>query len=174
MRKSLANKRARYYELIWKYKQRRDIIRKRLGHNGPEYNKAAASINKKIKLWGRQIKKYDMISNKIMTLGNMVAYFTGHNVKDSATRYNKTKDPCWIARAIFYKYGIENLKLEQKLLREYIGAKRITQPAEYRKAFNKFLREVNDMRVMWKNFKRYYEEFPVEGNNYLDKRTVTQ
>lgn len=172
MRKSLANKRAQYYTWIWTYKVRREEIRKRLGYSGPEYNKAVARINKKIKLWGRQIKKYDMISNKIIALGNLVATFTGHNVKDSATRYNKNGDPSWIARAIFYKYGIEALGLEQKLLREYAGAKRIHQPAEYRKAFNLMLRTDKEVKQMYENFKVHFESFPIEGSNYLDNRKV--
>lgn len=156
MRKSLANKRAQYYTWIWTYKARREKIRKELGYSGPEYNKAVARINKKIKLWGRQIKKYDMISNKIMALGNITAYFFGHNVKDSGrcnTEIMKT------ARAFFYKYGIEELKIEQKLLREYVGAKRITQPAEYRKMLNSWLRVNADMKIKWMTFKAYYAEF---------------
>lgn len=170
MRKSLANKRAKYYTLIYQYKARREIIRKKLGCCGPEYRKAIARINKKIKLWGRYIKKYDMIKNQIIALGNMVAYFTGHNVKSSGRCNTENMK---LARMIFYKYGIENLKIEQKLLREYVGAKRIGQPAEYRKVFNLMLRvDTLDHKLQWENFKRYYKEWPVTGSDYIDNRKV--
>lgn len=171
MRKSLANRRARYYEFIWKYKQRREALRikypaERLYpfKRGDSYNKAVAQINKKIKLWNRQIKKIDMISNKIMALGNAVAYFTGHNVKDSG-RVDGTEMK--VARMLFYKYGIENLEIEQKLLREYVGAKRVQQPAEYRKAFNTILRTD---RTQWENFKAYFETLPVCTDDFIDRR----
>lgn len=173
---SLTEKRKRYYTMIWQYKKRRDELRVRLArkdargrpiYKGSEYNKAVKAINQKIKIWSRNIKRIDMITNKIIALGNAVAYFTGMNVKNAG----KNQEPKMMnAKFIFYKYGIENLEIEQKLLREYVGAKRVTQPAEYRKKFNSLLREFPLVREQWAAFKLYYENQPVCTDDFIDKR----
>lgn len=176
----LSKKRARYYEMIRKYKERREAIRikyppERLYpfKRGWEYNRAIWRINKKIKLWSRQIKKIDMISNKIIALGNVVAYFTGINPKglNKANRDKRSQR----ALMIFYRKGIE-LGIEQKLLREYVGMKRVAAPAEYRKKHlamtnaNKSALYSHDAWIEWKRFVKHYSEWPITSSDFLDKR----
>lgn len=177
---SLAKKRANYYAMVYNYIQRREQIRKKFPHLGVfpmkrdiMYNRAVYKINKKIKLWNRQIKNIDMISNKIIALGNIVAIFTGINPKGLG---KAGKDQCaQRTLMIFFRKGIE-LGIEQKLLREYVGMKRIKAPAEYRMKHlaltnaNKTLYYNHKAYIEWKNFQQYYNEFPVSGSDFTDKR----
>lgn len=174
---TMVKKRNSYYKKIYNYKVRREELKKRfpparlypLKHSD-EYKKKSAGLTKKIKLWQRQIKKIDMITNKIYALGNLIAIFLGYNVKDAGKLMQEPPQMFW-AKCMFYKMG--HMKgIQAKLLREYAGAKRIAQPKEYRDAWSKLLMEDKKMLELWHRFKKFYNEFPVAGSDFIDNRTV--
>lgn len=170
---SLRKKRALLTTKIWRYEQWRNNLRKKFPKvsfpfkRGPIYHQALAPINKQLKLWYRQLKKYDMLSNKIIALGNIVSIFMGMNPKNIGKTVGNER--AWRTRAFFYKMGIE-LKIEQKLLREYVGSKRVLQPTEDRKKLNQLLAKDTEVIELWNRFKKYYDEFPVASSDFIDKR----
>lgn len=133
----------------------------------PEYHTAVKRINIKIKIWSKQLKKLQMTNNKVIALGNIVAYFMGINPRNIGKTVGNQR--AWETRAFFYKMGIE-MKFEQKLLREYVGGKRILQPTEDRSKLNKLLRTDKVIQEKWGRFKKYYEEFPVATDDFIDNR----
>lgn len=170
---SLAKKRAGYYHCILNYEERRQALRKKYGLHSAEYRQRVININKRIKLWGRYITKIDKISVRIIALGNAIAIFTGCNVKDSGNNNAllKSYTAMRLARGIFYKYGLEH-KIEGKLLREYVGAKGVNQPADYRKWLTSTFADKNSPnKQSWLNFKRQFEQAPIcDQNSFVDNR----
>jgi len=147
---SLSNKRGKYYKYIFEYKKRRAIRKKKLEEAQIEYRNSVAQINKKIKLWGREIRRIDERYRKIQKLKKAITIFTGYDLK---TR-NKKKDikSRELARGLYYKYGLEH-KMQGKELREVAGFSRVQQPTECRRWMTKQIVSDPKMRQQWENFK---------------------
>ena len=175
---SLLERRNSYYHKIYNYKERREEVKKKyppvrmypLKHCD-KYKVKSANLTKKIKLWNRQIKKIDMLTNKIYALGNMVAIFTAYNPRNIGRIAPSDPVRKWFTRAAFYKIGIE-IGIEQKLLREYVGAKRVLQPTEDRRKLNRMLSKDRDIASMYDRLKRHIADFPKASDDFLDKRNV--
>lgn len=168
MQRSLIKTRANIQSNIWTYEKRREKLRIKYGitrqninstEGHPEYSKAVEKINDKIRSWNRRIRVIDELSNKIVALGNAVALFTGYNVKDSGNA--RGNERLILAKSLFYKYGLEH-KISGKHLREYVGAKHIKQPADYRRNFTRLFSTATAAKNRWTAFNSYLE-FESEG-----------
>lgn len=181
---SLTTKREAAQHKIKVYETRRDKFRLKYNvsmntfpkQKAPrEYHKAVKNINDKIKMWYAMIRAYDIRMNRIRALGNAVTLFTGYNVKDSGKLTSKKGEDSnmKLARSIFYKYGLENSS-HNKDLREYVGAKRPSQPADYRREFNRSFRDIkSNNKELYNRFKKSYETTLVSANDFIDNRKAT-
>lgn len=150
---SLSKKRGEYYRHIFEYKKRREKYRLELEEHKIVYRDKTAKLSKKIKLWGREIKRIDERALKIKLLIRAVYLFTGYNVKRPLE--NKvSKEVVQLARGLYYKYGLEH-KMQGKELRENIFIGRIQQPTEYRRWMTNEIVTNSLMKQKWENFKEY-------------------
>lgn len=139
-------RKAEYKKWIWEYKKRRTTMRQH-----------QLELTAKIKTWKRQIKRMEIAEAKVIALGNAIVIFTGMNIKNSGYT-GKTYDRLRQAKSLFYKYGLEN-DISGKLLREYVGAERDSQPAEYRRNFTRLFETHPEYRELYNRFKIYIEEY---------------
>lgn len=176
----LAKKRAYYQQHIWTYEKRREAMRikyKVISNTfppqkaSPAYHKAVRNINNKIKQWNKAIKEIDILSNKLIALGNAVATFTGCNIKGSGKnmRDNKDYDRMKLAKSLFYKYGLES-GIGNIHLRQYVGAKKPSQPGDYRRAFNRLFENTYDARDTWIAFNKHFKSTIATSDTFIDNR----
>jgi hypothetical protein len=168
-KRSIINERAKAAKKADTYKKRTQ-----------NYRKLVRATKSKTEYLDKKIKKLDIIIAKIRTLGNFIAIFTGHNVKDSGkirairgTIKKNKYEGLLLAKALFYKYGLEH-KIPPKDLLEYVGARVRKQPANYRTNFTRSFKTNTDNVDIWLTFKQQYEEQPVLVNDFIDNRSTKQ
>lgn len=165
MNGTLAAKRADFYRMVYNYKRKREALKKEYGTTGnpskkrpvPEgYKRRAEKIKNKIKHWNREIKRIDIKTKKMSFLLKVVRIYT-----KCAIRYTVNKSPeVKQAKAIYFKYGIEQLGLYPRELRLYISPSNTdnNQAQVYRSRFTKAMVENPELKQYWLNFKKYYEK----------------
>jgi hypothetical protein len=111
-----------YYRSIWKYKQRREVLRKKYGSiRDKRYAKEAANIRTKIGIYKLLIKRIDCRQKKLNDCISLVNDFFDVDIR------KKKKDVLHsLARMCYYKYGMEVLKIEGSKLSLFIGRSKIS------------------------------------------------
>lgn len=140
-----------------------------------KYKKAVINNSRHARAYRKRLEKFDAMINKIRSLANFVATFTGYNVRDIGDVKFKKNTPYTqlkLAKSIFYKYGIEN-GISQLDLREYVGAGRSIQPSEYRQEFNRAMLKDSNLKQVWENFKEQYHSYAAiaaASQDFIDNR----
>lgn len=148
--------RSKLYKMIWEYEKRREELRKKYGAWNKKlpkgYKEKVKRINDSLENWRKGIRDIDSRNNKIIALGNEVAYFTGFNVKGSASK--RCGD---LAKGIFCKWGMEN-KIPGVLLAEYMGNDAPMVASRQRMRFTRSFKSNQKNKDLWVRFKTHYEE----------------
>lgn len=159
----LADKRKRYYTMIWMYKKRRDELRKQFGitvvHNGhkkwsDEYKEKSKNLTRKIGTWTRQIKRIDDLTEKLHKIEMAVIHFTGQQISGQVGQ--KVTSSVKLAKSIYYKFGLEN-GIEGTILCGKIGSHE-KQPSIYRTRFTKSFQTNPKNKEIWLQFKDFYRD----------------
>lgn len=170
MKKGLIERKKQYYSMIQTYLMRKAKLTNELSKCFPGRlmlkrlpKKKADTLKKynyKIDCWRWLIKKIDIKLSKLSTLERAVNSFTGvrlSTIKGNSYRLIGTHG--WMAKAIYYKYGLEH-GLRNTELRMYIGmGKRQSQyePNRYRTTFTRSFADTPKNREIWVSFKKFYE-----------------
>lgn len=154
--------RANYVTMVWQYKNRREALRQQypLSKTFPtkrpeEYKRKAWRLDRKIKIWQKQIRNMDVVQNKIIALGNAIAYFTGCNVKSSGGTQGVKR--MLLARSLFFKWGLEN-GIEGTSLMKYTGDTSVNTAARLRYSFTQSFGEGKENKDTWERFKIYIKD----------------
>lgn len=147
--KTLAEKRADFYRNIRAYKIRKKQIKSL-------YADKIAKCNRKIKTWQESVYRLDKTVDKLSRLLKTVEKFTKLRLRNKNSVNIVPKD-LYLAKALYYKFGIEVLGLAPIKLREYIKVLDRKQPTKYRSKFTKEYVENPKLRECWTRFKQYYE-----------------
>jgi hypothetical protein len=172
MSKSWAEKRKRYTEMIGMYTRRRQELRKKYGvttvhrHLPAAYRRTARIYMIKMMTWKTAIRKIDKTVFKISNLERAVFEFT--DVRIAEHKGMKVKGDVWIAKALYYKFGIES-GITGVNLRSYIGlgileVKR--EPGLFRSRFTRSFSTNPENKELWIRFKVFYE------NQYLTSKSA--
>jgi hypothetical protein len=154
MEKSWVEKRKNYYSMIQTYSSRREALRKKYA----TYIKISKSMNRKIAGWHKEIKRIDTRLSKISVLERAIFGFTGVRVADHVGR--KVIGDVWLAKAMYYKFGLEN-GMRNADLRGYIGLRPTqskAEPALFRSRLTKSFLDTPENKEAWLQFKKYYEK----------------
>lgn len=163
MKGTLAEKRKRYYTMIWVYKGRRNKLRERYGIKQVHFRKEplpegyiveVAKYSNKIKVWKRQIRNIDALNERLHNLEKAVIQFT-HTKFKNINGYDALKKEIRLAKSLYYKFGLEN-GIRGKELRLHIGGIREVQPAAYRKKFTQSFTTNPENKETWIRFKEFY------------------
>lgn len=160
MEKSWALKRKRYYSMIQTYKSRREVLRKKHA----SYIKISKRMNRMIAQWSKEIKRIDTKLSQISNLERAVYAFTGVKIANHVGR--KVKGDVWLAKAIYYKFGLEN-GMRNADLRAYIGLSSNQlkeEPAIFRTRLTQSFLNTQENKEAWQQFKSFYKtEFLVSS-----------
>ncbi len=162
----LATKRKRYYSMISTYRLRRDKLRLSMGipltSQGnkkfpKEYTDKVDKLQYKIKIWQNAIRRIDNLAFKISSLERCVHDFTGVKISN----YTKIKIPenAFLAKSLYYKFGLEN-KYPPVELRAYIGLignHRRHEPTVFRRRFTQSFKKDPSSKEKWMQFKNFHE-----------------
>lgn len=157
--------RARISSNIITYRKRRaELARGELGRIRTEEQLIhhKKKTQQKIDNWNRRIKRMDIVKNKLIALGNAVAYFTGVNIKgigpdDTTAMYN----PAYNSMAIFSKWGLEH-HLHGDVLSDYM-AKHKDSAGRLRLEFTRSFEEKPERRELYSRFCEYMERLQQEN-----------
>lgn len=146
----LADKRKKYYTMIYTYKKRRKVIK-------DEYLKKSRVYNEKIRIWNRAIRRIDSLSERIGKIENIVFMFTGQRIIKK-TGY-KVPEEIKTAKCLYYKFGLEN-GIRAKELREHLQIEftKRNEPTRYRRMFTKSFQNNPQNKEIWTQFKSFYEQ----------------
>lgn len=134
---------ARIKSWIWEYEKRREKL---MDHH--------KNMSRKIKLWKTRVKIIEMSQEKVIAIGNVVATFTGYNIKNSQ---DSDLEGVKKAKYLFYKYGMED-GISGKLLREYVGSEDNTEPSKYRMKFTRSFQKHPENSELYHRFKAYIND----------------
>ena len=146
------------------YKKRREQLRI-TGTLTQEHRK---QLQQKINNWNRKIKRMDERKNKIIALGNAVAYFTGINVKGIGVESQRNYR-IYNATALFAKYGLEH-DIGGLYLSQYMG-KHEDAAGRTRLAFTRDFEKYPERKELYHRFCQYMERLEQESieNNDVNK-----
>lgn len=141
----MANKRAKYYQKIWIYKQRR------VGFKLQGKKKECRNATKKIRQWNEQIGRIDKRNENIRTLIFAMDLYFGVDIKSRVMDARHK-----LARSIFYKYGMEN-KIQGAYLSLSLGrAKKVA--SQGRLSFTRSFKSNDLNKAHFHQFKAYFEK----------------
>jgi hypothetical protein len=151
----IGHTKAEYQKWIWEYERRREELRKKYKINDPEYLAKSKVLQRKLDSWKQAVKLIEQRRNKIRALGNAVATFTGFNVR-SCGGQKPLSEQAKLARALFYKYGLEN-RIMAYFLRGYTGDKDKGTPDSCRRRFTQSFSKDHQNKELWLRFKDHIE-----------------
>jgi len=137
--------RAYYQRSIWKYEQRRKVLKGVYGRTS-EYGKRVKHITKKISTWKREIRRIDERVKKIPEIYKAVKDFFGIDIRVKGTTKKYS-----IAISCYYKYGMEN-GISGADLARYIGRVGLKQPSFQRLKFTRSFKTNQSNKQIYHNF----------------------
>lgn len=144
---------------ILTYKKRRDELTEK--YDDVEIiRKHRDVIQQKINNWNRKIRVMDERKNRIVALGNAVAYFTGINVKDVGEDSQRIKN-IYEATALFAKWGLEH-EINGLFLSQYMG-KHKDAAGRTRLAFTRDFETMPERKELYYRFCDYMKHLQEEN-----------
>lgn len=161
-RKTQSQIRANLQSDIWEYVKRRESLKTTPFLSEMVIRGHKKKNKQKIDNWRQQIKRMDERKNRIIALGNAVAYFTGINVKGiGSTDVPSTYDRTYNATALFSKYGLEH-QIMGNFLSEYMGRHK-DAAGRTRLNFTRSFKAHPDRQELYHRFCEYMERLQQES-----------
>lgn len=142
----LAKKRATAQEGMWEYKNRRKKAKIKYGIGTPEYKNAYIVLNRGIKRFQWRIDAIDRNLGKLKELDKKVEEFVGISSKES-----KSKKGVYLARRLFYTWGLEN-GIRGGYLVAYTNETNRSVPSHTRMRFKRSFKTIPKNQQLWHNF----------------------
>lgn len=179
MKTSLSTNRARYYELLFKYEQRKEEVKNKfILLNGKwkgttEYQDRIKKIDIRIKYYRKQIAAIDIITNQMTAICNAVIIYAGRSPRHIGRNHvrNPDYDMIRLAKGLFAKWGLEH-SISSKNLSQFMGSPDTKHAAKLRTRFDNDRKTNVDMDQKWQMFKKYTTQL-TQGSNFIDKRKAT-
>jgi len=151
------SERKKIYHRLFVYEQRREQLLKKFGGTA-QYSTKVKQIQRTIDQYKAAIKRIDARTTKVIAIGNALAYFSGHNVKNSS---RSRLIPRYV-KGIFFKYGMEN-GITGSLLAEYVGTGSTGYPSETRMWFTRSFKTNPEYREQYKRFSEFIKTYQNEN-----------
>lgn len=152
---------------IREYQRRREKLRERFPNwrRNPGYKEAVKTINYRILLWKRQIRRIERREPSVWRANRLVSDFAGFKTLFKTTTSSKNKPLLHQARAIFVKYGMEALGVPGAQLADFLNCHPV-YAAEIRRKFTRSLATNEANRLVWERFKLYLKSknIPLYGD----------
>lgn len=128
-------------------------------------------LSKKIRTLEVKVSNNQILINKIVSLANAIALHIRFNVRNSSSRIaGKSDDKSVLARAIFYKYGSEKLRIQSLHLREYVGSDITDEPRICIEDFTNEFKADWNAKYRWELFCEKYEAIVPAIDDFIDNR----
>lgn len=145
-------KRKYYVSWVHTYRNRRAELKKK--YSGKEYAKKALPLSRKIATWQRAIRRIDERNSLIHELLKSINEFFSVDIKTSKTNHQHR-----LARHIYYKYGMEQMKIYGTFLSEYIGRKGRWTASRCRQRLTRRFKNNPDQKKAYHDFNDYMKKY---------------
>lgn len=149
----LAKMKVPYRSKIHVYVARKEQIKQMYGIGSSKFKRSSRTINKKLSVWRRAIKRIEYWEHKIKMIDIVIIDFVGVSAKNSGN--NKFGEK-WLAKHFMCRYGKDS-GVPAIFIRAYIGLHAVNVVGAARLRLIRKCAKDDNLMNTWKNFKSEIE-----------------